>query len=280
MAIFQYQAYESPIHRMHPILKVAFLGMASLMLGYLADPLWKLPMLILVFVVAWLAKLPFREYWKLFVFISIMMLVATGYQALFLVNPDYFKVYPRELVSRVLFNVTPVGFPILGHTALTVGSLIWLARLPLTAVTGSLLLATFIHATTLNDVLQVMSELHVPFPGIYIAMVAFRITPDLAKQMSIIHTAQKLRGWAAPKTRNPIKKIRAVVPLLIPLARYTIKCVDVITLSVQNRGFGAGPVTGMKPLSLKTADKVALFAGVAVFVVMMYGIFRLNWGNI
>ena len=98
--------------------------------------------------------------------------------------------------------------------------------------------------------------------------------------MQDLYTAQKLRGWAAPKTRNPIKKIRAVVPLMIPLARYTIKCVDVITLSVQNRGFGAGRVTGMKPLSLKTVDKIALFAGVAVFALMMYGIFRLNWGNI
>jgi hypothetical protein len=54
----------------------------------------------------------------------------------------------------------------------------------------------------------------------------------------------------------------------------------VITLSVQNRGFGAGHVTGMKPLSLKAADKVALLASFAVFVIMMYGIFRLNWGNL
>jgi energy-coupling factor transport system permease protein len=280
MAIFQYQAYDTPIHRVHPILKVAFLAMTSLLLGYVADPLWKLPMLVLVFAVAWLAKLPFREYWKLLVFISIMMILATGYQSLFLVNPDYFKVYPKELVSRVLLNLTPASFPILGHTALTVGSLIWLARLPLTAVTGSLLLATFIHSTTLNDMLQVLSELHVPFPGIYIAMVAFRITPDLAKQMSIIQTAQKLRGWAPPQTRNPIKKIRAVAPLLIPLARYTIKCVDVITLSVQNRGFGAGHVTGMRPLSLKPLDKLALLVGAAVFLVMIYGMFQLNWGNI
>ena len=208
-----------------------------------------------------------------------MMFVATGYHALFLVNPEYFKVYPKELVSIVLLNITPAGFPILGQTALTVGSLIWLARLPLTAVTGAVLLATFIHTTTLNDILQVMSELHVPFPGIYIAMVAFRITPDLARQMNIIQTAQKLRGWS-PETRNPIKKIRLVAPLLIPLARYTIKCVDVITLSVQNRGFGAGKVTGMRSLSLKPADRAALLVGFAVFVVLLYGIFRLNWGNI
>jgi energy-coupling factor transport system permease protein len=279
MAAFQYQPYDTPVHRLHPILKVAFLGMFSLLLGFLADPLWKIPTMLLVFAIAWIAKLPFREYWKLLVFISLMMLVATGYQSLFLVNPDYFKVYPKELISRVLLNVTPPGFPVLGHTALTVGSLIWLARLPLTAVTGALLLATFIHSTTLNDVLQVMSELRVPFPGIYIAMVAFRITPDLAKQMSIIQTAQKLRGWS-PETRNPIKRIRLVAPLLIPLARYTLKCVDVITLSVQNRGFGAGPVTGMRPLSLKPVDKLALVAGAAIFVVMMFGIFRLNWGNI
>ena len=279
MAVFQYEARVTRIHRLHPILKVAFLGMLSLSLGYMADPLWKLPMLLVVLAIAQLAELPFREYSRLLVLISLMTLVAVGYQSLFLVNPELFKVYPPELVSRVLLNLTPEGFPVIGRTALTVGSLIWLSRLPLAAITGTILLATFIHSTTLNDILQVMSELHVPFPGIYIAMVAFRIIPDLARQMNIIQTAQKLRGWS-PETRNPIKKIRLVAPLLIPLMRYTFKCIEVITLSVQNRGFGAGPVTGMRSLSLKPVHKAALLVGFLLFLILIYGMFRLNWGSI
>ncbi len=279
MTLFVFQPLDTPIHRLNPALKIAFLVMLSLMLGYLIDPIWKTVMLIGVIAIAVTAKLPIKNYLGLLIFIGVMMIVATGYQSLFLVNPDYFKVYPHELVSQVLFHLTPKGFPVVGETALTVGSLIWMARLPLTALTGVLLLATFIHTTSLNDMLQVMSKLHAPFPAIYIAMVAFRFAPDLARQIEIIQTAQKLRGWTT-ETRNPIKKIRLFAPLLIPISRHTIKCIDVMTISVQNRGFGAARVTGMSSLTLRRTDLAALGVGFVLFVTMMFGIFVLNWGNL
>ena len=264
MAVFQYQADETPIHRLHPALKVAFMAMI---------------VLLIVIGIATVAKLPFGEYRGLLVVVVLMMFVASGYHAIFLVNPGFFKVYPAELVARVLLRLTPKGFPLLGETALTVGSLVWLARLPLQSLSTVLLLATFLHTTSLNDMVQVMSFLHAPFPAIYIAMVASRFTPDLSRQIYVIQTAQKLRGWS-PETRNPIKKIRAFAPLLMPLARYTIKCIDVMTISVQNRAFGSGPVTGMRSLAMRRVEKAALVIAFLVFVGLLYGIFGLNWGNL
>jgi energy-coupling factor transport system permease protein len=279
MTIFTYNAYDTPIHRLNPFIKVFFLIVLSLGGSYMIDPRWKLPLLLIVILLGVIAKLPFRKYLGLLALVTVMMLLATGYQSLFLVNPEYFKVYPKELVSQVLFNITPEGFPVIGQTALTVGSLIWLARLPLAGVTGMLLLATFLHTTSLNDIVHVMSLVRAPYPAIYIAMVAFRFAPDLAQQMKIIQTAQKLRGWSA-ETRNPFKKVKLVGALLIPMARHTIKCIDIMTISVQNRGFGAGRVTGMRPLTLKPIEIVVLIFCALGFAILLFGIFRLNWANI
>ncbi|NLJ59660.1 MAG: energy-coupling factor transporter transmembrane protein EcfT [Firmicutes bacterium] len=279
MAQFQYQAHDTPIHRVHPIIKLAFLIMLALISGYIVDPLWKLPMLILVIVVAKIARLPFREYKGLLVIVAVMTFLSQFYMAFFVVDPAYFKVYPQEIVSRVIFQITPQGFPVIGETALTVGSFIWLTKLPLTAVTLLLLIATFLHTTSLNEIVQALSILKAPYPVVYITMLAFRFTPDLTRQMHIIQTAQKLRGWSVD-TRNPVKLIRLYTPLLIPLGKYVMNSIDVMTISVQNRAFGAGPVTGMRSVSLRSSEKAILAAGVVIFGVLLYGIIALNWGNL
>lgn len=278
MAVFQYQASDSPIHRLHPLAKMVGVTVILLISGYVIDPRYKIPLFLGIVLLARAARLPFRDYRALLILIGTMMLIAEAYISIFLVNPDYFKVYPKEWVGTIIFNVTPEGFPIFGKTAFTYGSLLWLTTLPLTALCVVVALATFVHSTSLNDLIQILSALRVPFPATYITMVALRFIPELVRQIAIIRSAQMLRGWAV-ETRNPFKVVRLYAPILVPIARHVVKSIDTMTISAQNRGFGPGRVTGLRSLELGRADYLVMGSSLAFFVVAMIAIFGYNIGN-
>lgn len=268
--LFEYEYVSSPIHNLNAITKLVMcLVIASLGTFYF-DPRFQIPVLLIIIVIGIMAKFPFRKYQGVILLPMFLTMVAFSYRSIFMFDPDLFKVFPAEMVSREILAITPIDFPIIGKTALTVGSIIWLLHFSLSVATVILAMSIFVYTTSLSELLQILYALKVPFPGIYIITVALRFTPEMIRQMEVIQTAQKLRGWSGA-SRNPIKKIKAHLPMMVPIVRYIIRSIDVMTMSTRNRAFGMGKATVLRDFEPSPLDIVILsFASLGFFVALFF----------
>lgn len=277
--LFTYQDLVTPIHRLNALTKFSIMVTLTLLAGFLLDPVYKIPLGILIIIYAYLAKLNLRAYKNLIILVLVSLLLANLLSVFFIVDENMFKVYDQGWAGTEIIHITNASFPIFGETALTYGGILWLVSGALTGVFVVILLATHIHTTSLNETVQALSTLKAPFPVIYITMVALRFTPELASQFTLVHRAQTLRGWRV-NTRNPVKVVRLYAPLLFPMVRHVIKSIDVTTMSTQNRAFGVGPVTSISADQMATLDKVLILVTWLAFAVMMVLILKFNIGNL
>jgi energy-coupling factor transport system permease protein len=279
MAAFEYSYRETPIHKLNPVSKLLLFGLFLVLGGIWLDPMIKLPMLLILIAILAVARLPFKSYRVIILLAVVGIMIGESYTAILMVNPEYFKVYSPEFTSVELFQILPPGFPIFGRAAVTFGALLWWTSSPLTIVTVILSVAGLLHTTTLSDIVSVMSKLKMPFPAIFMMTVALRFVPELVSRIRIVQRAQSLRGWTSD-TKNPIKRIRLLAPLLIPVTRYVTRSVDVMTMSSANRAFGLGKVTAVQSFEFDTLDLAISIAAGALIVVGLVLTFTINFGTL
>lgn len=278
-APFQYEYHNTIVHRLNPLSKLLLFGSFLLLAGVYLDPRVKIPMLIILGIILALAKMPFRPYKGILIIASFAVMVGQSYTAVLMVNPDYFKIYPRDWVSTVILELTPPDFPIFGRAAITYGALLYLVSFPLQVIPVVLSVAGLLHTTSLSEIVSVLSKIRMPFPVIFMTTVALRFVPEIVEKLRLIQRAQSLRGWTM-ETRNPIKKIKLLRPLLVPLTRSLVRSVDVISMSSKNRAFGLGPVTVMATFQMKTADYAVCLITVVLTVLGVYAAFAWDFGSL
>jgi energy-coupling factor transport system permease protein len=278
-APFQYEFHDTAVHRLTPLSKLVLFGAFLIMAGVYLDPRVKIPMLVILWILLALAKMPFRPYRGILVIASIAVMVGQSYTAVLMVNPDYFKVYDRDWVSIVILELLPPDFPIFGRAAITYGAILYLISFPLQVIPVILTVAGLLHTTSLSEIVSVLSRLRMPFPVIFMTTVALRFVPEIVEKLRLIQRAQSLRGWTM-ETRNPIKKITRLKPILVPITRSVIRSVDVISMSSKNRAFGLGPVTVMASFEMKTVDYIVTIGISLLTVVGLYAAFAWDFGSL
>jgi energy-coupling factor transporter transmembrane protein EcfT len=139
--------------------------------------------------------------------------------------------------------------------------------------------AGLMHTTTLSDIVSVMSKLKMPFPAILMMTVALRFVPELVSRIRIVQRAQSLRGWTSD-TKNSIRRIRLLAPLLIPVTRYVTRSVDVMSMSSANRAFGLGKVTAVQSFEFDTLDLAISIAFGVLIVVGLVLTFTIDFGTL
>jgi energy-coupling factor transport system permease protein len=278
-APFQYEFHNTAVHRLTPLSKLVLFGAFLIMAGVYLDPRLKIPMLVILWILLALAKMPFRPYRGILVIASIAVMVGQSYTAVLMVNPDYFKVYDRDWVSIVILELLPPDFPIFGRAAITYGAILYLISFPLQVIPVILTVAGLLHTTSLSEIVSVLSRLRMPFPVIFMTTVALRFVPEIVEKLRLIQRAQSLRGWTM-ETRNPIKKITRLKPILVPITRSVIRSVDVISMSSKNRAFGLGPVTVMASFEMKTVDYLVTIGISVLTVVGLYAAFAWDFGSL
>jgi energy-coupling factor transporter transmembrane protein EcfT len=243
------------------------------------DPLTKLPLIGLLVAILVIAKVPFSQYWAFLGAAIFAVVVGRSYTAITQVDPELFKVYPRDWASTVVLELTGEQFPLIGRTALTYGTLLYWSTAPFQVVPVILAVAGLLHTTSLSEIISVLSKLRVPFPIIFVTTVSLKFVPQIVDQIHTIRRAQKLRGWTA-EGWNPIKKIAQLKPLFVPLIRNTIRSVDTVTMGAKNRAFGLGPVTPLADFTFLTKDKVICVSVGIVTVFLIVASILWNVGSL
>lgn len=150
-------------------------------------------------------------------------------------------------------------------------------------VIGTSMLTFTTTPTQLTDgiesLLKPLTYIKVPVHDIALVMsIALRFIPVLLEETDKIVMAQKARG-AQLDTGGLFKKIRAAVPILIPLFVSTFRKADELAEALDARCYKASPKRiKMKVLKFGFKDAVALILMIAVFVLILLDAYLISGG--
>lgn len=274
-AWLEYTPGDTVIHRMHPLVKIVLLVTLLALSGFYWDLRYMAIIGIIALVLVRLAKIP-MFWFKVLVAILIAFIPFTLIGILGQTNPALFKVYPRSLVSITFAKIT-IGA--LGTYGITMGGILWGIASVVRIGIVLLITYTFIYTTSFNEVLGLLGNTRFPKELLFVMMVAYRFVPEMIRQMTVITTALRLRGWEL-RSRNPRVIIERTVPLIKSLLSLTLVTIDEVTLATRIRVFGKEKITILGYRSTTPAQKTFIIANLAIFAIAMYMLAIYNVGLI
>ena len=247
----QYYQTDSVLHRLDPRVKLVgtFVYLISLFVvssfaGYLLAALF-------LFAMIRLSHVPFRYIVRGMKTILFLLLITVCFN-LFLT--------PGEVVWQAwIFKITKEGISFAIKMALRLSLLIL----------GSSIMTLTTTPTQLTDALESLmrplKKVRVPVHEIAMMMsIALRFIPILMEETDKIMKAQIARG-ADFESRNIVKKIKSLVPLLVPLFISAFRRANDLAMAMEARCYRGGEGrTKMKPLVYGAKDRVA-YVVLAVF---------------
>jgi len=276
---FHYEYHNTVFHNLNPLAKLLLFSWFMFFGGLYLDPRITVPMLVALLAILHVARLPLARYRSILLVATVATMLGRGYHSILIADPAMYKAYPQGWASTLLVELTGPDFPILGRTAITYGSLLYLTALPVQLANVVLSVAGLLHTTSLGDIVSVLSRLRAPFPVTFMSSVSLRFVPLIVEHIESIKRAQSLRGWSM-ETRNPIKKVMLLRPLLVPLARRIVRAVDTLTMSAKNRAMGLGPVTPLVSFEFARRDRLICALVVVVSTLCIYATFVWNFGSL
>ena len=121
-------------------------------------------------------------------------------------------------------------------------------------------------------------KLRIPDPIIFSFITAWRFLPVFIRNYNQISNSLKLRGWSM-KTSNPIIRVKKVFHLLYPVTYSAIPIFNDLTLAVKTRGFGTAKINP-KPMPFLIYDRIIIITSILMDAVIIYGVYKWNWGLI
>lgn len=252
ITIGKYVESDSPVHRLDP--RTKFLGTVILMTAVLVADGFA-PLLafsaFLVFTVA-LSKLPaamivrnLRPFVWLFFFTLAMHALLT----------------PGSILVEL-----PLGEAAISREGLSRGAFFTL-RLSLVVTTAAVMTLTTAPVELTDGLERLMNPLRVVgFPAHEMAMlvtISLRFVPVLIEEAERLHKAQLARG--ADFGGNPIRRVRRLVPLLVPLFISAFGRADRLALAMESRCYRGGiERTNYRELRFHQGDVRAAVAVIAV----------------
>lgn len=244
ITIGQYYQTDSAVHRMDPRVKLVgtILYIMSLFLFRKATPY--LLAVIFLAVVIRISKVPFRFMVRGLKSIIFLLLLTAGFN-LFLTSGE-------ALVRFWIFTITKEGLK----------NAVFIAVRLVLLIIGSSLMTLTTTPNQLTDgmerLLQPLNKIKVPVHEIAMMMsIALRFIPILLEETDKIMKAQMARG-ADFETGNLIRKVRAMVPLLVPLFISAFRRANDLAMAMEARCYHGGEGrTKMKPLQYHKRDIAA-----------------------
>lgn len=244
ITIGQYYPADSVLHKLDPRVKLVGTIVFIISLFLFNNFIGYIPVVIFLVTMIVMSKVPFSFMVKGLKAI-IMILMITVLFNLFLTPGEV-------LVSVWKIKITKEGLTLAVRMAI---------RLILLIIGSSLMtLTTTPNRLTdgLEKLLNPLKKIHVPVHEIAMMMsIALSFIPILLEETDKIMKAQQARG-ADFESGNLIKKVKALIPLLVPLFVSAFRRANDLALAMEARCYRGGDGrTKMKPLIYKKNDYIA-----------------------
>ncbi|MFZ5590341.1 MAG: energy-coupling factor transporter transmembrane component T family protein [Bacillota bacterium] len=240
-ALLEYTHRDFFLHRLHPATKLLW-SITVLILSFLTDsPLFILALLLsnlLLAAAGGVLKEMLPTLRGLTIFAAILVLLQ-----IFLVEEGktLFYLIPTHSIGRV----TDTGLQMSAVAAL---------RMLATVSTIPILLLT----TRMTDLATVLVEkCRIPYTYAFMFLTALRLIPTLMGEMEQVLQAQAARGYQTD-TRHPMRKMRIILPLAIPLLVTTVQKIEQTAISMEMRGFASGPRSSYRTIKMQPADYLSI----------------------
>jgi energy-coupling factor transport system permease protein len=129
--------------------------------------------------------------------------------------------------------------------------------LALRLIGATMPLVIILTVTSMSDLTNVfVQKLHIPYKYTFAFITALRFIPIFENEMRGIIEAQTARGIEFD-TKNPLKKIKMVLPLCVPLLISSVKRIEGSAISAELRGFNVRKrESGYKKYTFSGADYI------------------------
>ncbi len=240
----QYYPVDSAIHRLDPRVKL-FGTMVFLVSLFITDNfIGYIPAIAFLITVISLSKVPFKY--------MVKGMRAILFLLLFSVICNLFMARGDVIFSFWKLSITKQGIKTAGFMAI---------RLSFLVIGSSIMTLTTTpnHLTDgLEKGLSFLKIFKVPVHDIAMMMsIALRFIPILVEETDKIMKAQMARG-ADFESGNLIKKVKSLIPLLVPLFVSAFRRANDLAMAMEARGYRGGDGrTKMKPLKYHANDEVA-----------------------
>lgn len=251
---FEYYPGNSVMHRLDPRIKLLWLASNIVLGAFLFDPiLLALVYANVVFLIV-VSRIPWNKMSTLYkglIPISAFYFLANLW---YYVGPTkFFSLLPQNMLNGYTISLEGIVF-----------SLGVVARFILMVTAYRLLTLT----TTVSDYVLALVKLKLPKELGVALSIGFAYVPVLVTQVGNIMDAQKARGWVF-EYRNPLKRVRAMLPTLFPVIMTSIRRGYQIAAAIESKGFGnIANRTYMHELKFKRLD---YWAAVVCFAAMILG---------
>ncbi|MFW9792865.1 MAG: energy-coupling factor transporter transmembrane component T family protein [Candidatus Thorarchaeota archaeon] len=236
LEVFQYTRQDSIIHRLDPRAKM-FMSIVLAVISLLFLEI--IPLLIIFFCLVPIlgAAKSLRRWTKSMRGLSVLLIFIIVFNTLLSTGPNPFS-HSLALTIRLVALMT--SFSIFFLT---------------------------VHPEELS---QALIQMRVPFEFAFAMSMAMRYVPTLGQEAYTIMDAQKARGVELDKG-SLLKRIRNIVPIIVPLIIVSIRRALSIAESMESRGFGASENrTYMYTLSFRKRDWGVLCLSMIVLAFVIY----------
>lgn len=129
-------------------------------------------------------------------------------------------------------------------------------------------LVLMLTVTKMSDLTNVfVQKLHIPYKYTFAFITALRFIPIFEYEMRGIIEAQTARGVEFD-TKNPIKKLRLVLPLCVPLLISSVKRIEGSAISAELRGFNVRKKdSGYKKYRFNAADYTTIVFSILTLLI-------------
>ena len=266
MVFIEFEAKSTIIHRLNPVAKLVWFGSIVILLTLYLEPQPLLIIFLLELFVGTLARVPWRKllaraWW------AFLLSVFGGYTySLWINKPSQFWRIPPELGCRTILVLTPKETPLIGYTAVTVGGLLWGTAVTLKVFIGVIAASILTFTTPVSDLALIWIKF-LPYKLSFICTTGIRFYPVMIEKIQEIMAAAKSRGWDM-SSKNPIKRIRATFPIVIPASREAILLADKMALAMEAKAFGVRKPTVLKTIKFTWNDVLFIIFSISLTTVL------------
>ncbi len=252
MSTFLYVDANSPVHRLHPVTRIA--GLLLLFAPPMAfnDPRWVAPTVGLALAVLYLARCG-QSLVRMWRFCLVIFIASAVMWALFLRDgrPAVSKALEPYLVDHwpIAVSLTTIGFGLAMGTRILAFLIAGLA---------------FIGTTSPEELTAGLRALRLP-QGLCLAVsLSFRLVPTFAATGATVAQAQMARGLDVT-SGHLWQRLGKYIPLLAPVLAYALRNADSLSMALESKGWSSQrPRSQYLQFTVTVADLLALALLVAV----------------
>lgn len=262
-----YYAGDTLIHKLDPraklIMLAYFVGLALLF----SNPI-HLAIVLLATIALWFyARIPAKEVSRVYKYVYGTLALVIIIQGLsFPTGTEILRIIPEN--------------PLLGNVgALTIEGIVYgiaiSERILIMMIIGPLV----IYTTPLDRLILGMVKMKMPYTIAYIMSSALNILPSVQLEIATIIEAQTARAFTKLETGGFVERMRAYIPILVPLIVSMARNSTQLSLAMAARAFGASKErTFYRDIKAETRDYIVIGIMIVTFAIFVYAYIVYGFG--